>query len=388
MLTGLRLASSATLMLLLWLAVALPRTALAQSDEEKARADLQALKTEITRINREIGSASKRRDTLQNQLREAEEDEARIARDISRARQASANQRVELANLQKEKVHLEQARDEQQSRIAVELRTAWQMGQQGQIKVLLNQESPDTVARVMTYYRYFFRARNELLNTFRETLLKLQRTEQQIAITLSELQERETSLAQQQRNLLAAQEKRQLAVAQLNASIQDKGEELKQLQADQAKLQQLLDAIREAVVNLQVPENVQPFKAARGKMPWPVPGRASARFGNPRNQGKMSWQGVTIPAEAGTPVKAIHHGRVVYADWLRGMGLLLIIDHGEGYMSLYAHNQSLLREVGEWVTAETPISTVGDSGGQSRPALYFEVREKGKPVNPARWCRR
>ncbi|WP_165787211.1 murein hydrolase activator EnvC family protein [Pseudohalioglobus lutimaris] len=362
--------------------------ALAQSDEEKARADLQALKTEIARINQEIGSASKRRDLLQTQLRDAEVEQARIARDIGRAQRASADQRAELKTLQAEKTRLERARDDQKSRIAVELRTAWQMGQQGQIKVLLNQESPDTVARVMTYYRYFFRARNELLTAFRDTLVELQHTEQRIATTLRELQEREQRLAEQQKKLVAAQDKRKLAVTQLNESIRGKGEQLKQMQADQAELQKLLDAIREAVVNLQVPENVQPFKAARGKMPWPVPGRASARFGNPRNQGKMRWQGVTIPADAGTPVKAIHHGRVVYADWLRGMGLLLIIDHGEGYMSLYAHNQSLLRDVGEWVTAETPISTVGDSGGQSRPALYFEVREKGKPVNPSRWCRR
>lgn len=262
------------------------------------------------------------------------------------------------------------------------------MGQQGQIKVLLNQESPDTVARVMAYYRYFFRARNELLQEFRATLEALQSTRQDIAATLEELQQRQAALAQKQEALARAQQTRQQAVARLNESIQGKGAELKKLQADQKELQQLLDAIRAAVVDLQVPDNYQPFKAARTKMPWPVPGRASSRFGDQRNQGKMRWQGVTIPAPAGTPVKAIHHGRVVYADWLRGMGLLLIIDHGEGYMSLYAHNQTLLREVGEWVSAETPIATVGDSGGLSQPALYFEVREKGKPVNPARWCRR
>lgn len=262
------------------------------------------------------------------------------------------------------------------------------MGQQGQIKVLLNQESPDTVARVMAYYRYFFRARNELLNEFRQTLEALQSTRQEIADTLEELEQRQANLARKQRELERAQQTRQQAVASLNDSIQGKGAELKKLEADQKELQQLLDAIREAVVNLQVPDNYQPFKAARSKMPWPVPGRASSRFGDHRNQGKMRWRGVTIPAPAGTPVKSIHHGRVVYADWLRGMGLLLIIDHGEGYMSLYAHNQTLLREVGEWVSPETPIATVGDSGGLSRPALYFEVREKGKPVNPARWCRR
>lgn len=360
----------------------------AQSDEEKAASQLLELQASIKQINREISSANKRRDSLQLQLREAELDQSRISRDISRASKAIANQKRELTALEQKKKALETARDEQQSHIALELRTAWQMGQQGQIKVLLNQESPDTVARVMAYYRYFFRARNELLNEFRDTLLALQNTEQKISETLADLELRQEDLEKQQQALIKAQQTRQAAVASLNASIQGKDAELKKMEADQKELQQLLDAIREAVVNLKVPENYQPFKSAKGKMPWPAPGRASARFGNSRNQGKMKWQGVTIPAPAGTPVKAIHHGRVVYADWLRGMGLLLIIDHGDGYMSLYAHNQTLLRDVGEWVSAETPISTVGDSGGLTKPALYFEVRQKGKPVNPAHWCRR
>ena len=360
----------------------------AQSDEEKAASQLLELQASIKQINREISSANKRRDSLQLQLREAELDQSRINRDISRASKAIANQKRELTALEQKKKALETARDEQQSHIALELRTAWQMGQQGQIKVLLNQESPDTVARVMAYYRYFFRARNELLNEFRDTLLALQNTEQKISETLADLELRQEDLEKQQQALIKAQQTRQAAVASLNASIQGKDAELKKMEADQKELQQLLDAIREAVVNLKVPENYQPFKSAKGKMPWPAPGRASARFGNSRNQGKMKWQGVTIPAPAGTPVKAIHHGRVVYADWLRGMGLLLIIDHGDGYMSLYAHNQTLLRDVGEWVSAETPISTVGDSGGLTKPALYFEVRQKGKPVNPAHWCRR
>ncbi|MEQ8514294.1 MAG: peptidoglycan DD-metalloendopeptidase family protein, partial [Chromatocurvus sp.] len=111
-------------------------------------------------------------------------------------------------------------------------------------------------------------------------------------------------------------------------------------------------------------------------------------FGRPRNQGKMVWNGINIEAGKGNAVQAIHHGRVVYADWLRGSGLLLVIDHGDDYMSLYAHNETLLREVGEWVNAGVQISTVGDSGGRETPGLYFEIRHRGKPVDPAAWCQR
>ena len=297
-----------------------------------------------------------------------------------------AASRRELTTLEQQRAGQEKARNQQQARIAMELKAAWQMGQQGQVKVLFNQESPHTVARTMGYYRSFFAARNELLAQYRETLKQLQALQQRIADTLAQLDTQQQTLEQQQNSLVKAQSNRALAVANLSSSISSKGEQLKQKEQDRKELEDLLQAIEVAVVNLQVPDNYQAFTGARGKMPWPVKGQPSNSFGRWRTEGKMRWQGNTIPAREGTTVKAIHHGRVVYSDWLRGSGLLLIIDHGDGYMSLYAHNQSLLRDVGEWVTAGTPISTVGSSGGQDRAGLYFEIRHQGKPTNPAKWC--
>lgn len=365
----------------------LPPQVLSQSDEEKARHQLQALQADIKRINREIASASTRRDKLQKQLRDADKQLGQIQRNIADNKREIAENRRELEELERERAGLEQARDEQQGRIATELRTAWQMGRQGQLKVLLNQESPHTVARAMGYYRYFFEARNELLGQYRDTLTQLRELEQRIDAGLQHLDQQQETLKNQQANLARAQENRKLAVAELNDSIDSKGTRLKEMERDRKELESLLQAIEEAVVNLQVPDNYQAFEVMRGKMPWPVKGKPSNRFGRPRNEGKMRWQGVNIPAREGTTVRAIHHGRVVYADWFRGSGLLLIIDHGDGYMSLYAHNQSLLREVGEWVTAGTAISTVGSSGGQDRAGLYFEIRHQGKPSNPSSWCR-
>jgi murein hydrolase activator len=365
----------------------LPLPAAAQSEEEKTRAQLQQLQRDIKRINSEISSASKRKNNLQQQLRQAEVRLGTLQREISENQRAMAANRKELSALEGRRPELERARDQQQARIALELKTAWQLGQQSQVKVLLSQESPHTLARAMAYYRYFFQARNELVSSYRETLQQLQELELRIAATLEQLENQQGTLEKQQQKLVAAQQNRAKAVASLSASIGNKAEKLQQLQQNQKELEGLLKAIEKAVVNLQVPDDYQAFKAARGKMPWPVAGKQSNRFGRPRNEGKMRWQGVTIPAREGTRVKAIHHGRVVYADWLRGSGLLLIIDHGDGYMSLYAHNQSLLREVGEWVTAGTPVSTVGSSGGQERAALYFEIRHQGKPADPAKWCK-
>jgi septal ring factor EnvC (AmiA/AmiB activator) len=358
-----------------------------QSDEEKARQELQTLQRDISRINSEISSARSRRNKLQEQLRKAEVALGELQKQVSQNLREIDQTHNRLKALQQQRAELEQARDLQQARVGTELRTAWQQGNQGQIKVLLNQESPHTVARSLAYYRYFFDARNKLIEQYRGTLEKLLEVQAEINKTALQLDQDNQALAKKQEQTRVAQNTREQAVASLSSSIDNKSGQLKELEEDRRELEELLVAIEEAVINLKVPENYQAFAEAKGKMPWPVAGKPSNRYGGTRNQGDMRWQGINIPAKSGSTVKAIHHGRVVYADWLRGSGLLLIIDHGDGYMSLYAHNQSLLREVGEWVTAETAISTVGNSGGLTRPTLYFEIRHKGKPTDPARWCK-
>ncbi|MFT4822702.1 MAG: septal ring factor EnvC (AmiA/AmiB activator) [Halioglobus sp.] len=280
------------------------------------------------------------------------------------------------------------ARDKQQESIAKELKSAYQMGRQGSVKVLLNQQDPDTVARMMAYHRYILEARSEAITAYRKTLEEIAAIEPKISSLTQQLTGTARTLAKQSEKLNIAQRRRAGALADLAKSIQSKGGRLKQLDVDRTELENLLNAIEETVVNLEVPDNYKAFSAAKGKMPWPVSGKEpSNRYGKYRIEGKMRWQGVSIPARQGTSVTSIHHGRVVFADWLRGSGLLLIIDHGDGYMSLYAHNQTLLKDVGEWVTAGTPVSTVGSSGGQDSAALYFEIRHNGKPTNPGSWCR-
>lgn len=369
------------------LSIGLPRPGLAQSDEEKTREQLEQLDVDIQRITTELSAANSQHTELQQQLRKVEVELGTLQRDISENQQALAAGAKELADMEVQRRELEKARDQQQARIAQELKTAWQIGRQGQIKVLLNQESPHTVARSLGYYRYFLRARTTLLEQYRRTLQELEELQQRIDTTLADLKTRGETLQKQQAELTVAQDNRQVAMAELGDSISSKSAQLKQKAQDRKQLEELLLAIEKAVVDLAVPADYASFKSARGQMPWPIAGKPSNQFDRPRNEGKMRWQGITIPAKEGTTVRAIHHGRVVYADWLRGSGLLLIIDHGDGYMSLYAHNESLLREVGEWVTVGTPISTVGNTGGEEQTALYFEIRHGGKPTNPAQWCK-
>jgi murein hydrolase activator len=369
------------------LLVGLSHQCQAQTDEEKTREQLQLLEVDIQRITSEISDASNRHNKLQQHLGKAEVELGALQRKIAENQQALEAGAKELSELEQQRSEREKARDRQQARIALELKTAWQMGRQGELKILLNQENPHTVARSLGYYRYFFQARNTLLEQYRKTLRELEELQLRIDNTLVELKSRGQTLAEQQADLTTAQGKQKLALAELNDSISTKSAQLKQKEQDRKQLEDLLRAIEKAIVDLQVPANYAAFKSAQGKMPWPLDGKPSNLFNRPRNEGKMRWQGITIPAQEGATVRAIHHGRVVYADWLGGSGLLLIIDHGDSYMSLYAHNETLLREVGEWVTADTPVSTVGNTGGEEQAALYFEIRHNGKPIDPSKWCK-
>jgi septal ring factor EnvC (AmiA/AmiB activator) len=362
--------------------------AIAQSREDKARVELEQLQKKIGDIGGQIASDMSQKNTLQSELRLAEKALGTLQKSIGENRTALQDTRQRLASLGIRQQKLNKAKIQQSELIAEELRTAYALGRQSQLKVLLNQNNPDTLARALAYYRYFYQARSKHIDEYRAILTELDTLKPQIVSATAELERALQALQLQQQKLLAANTARERAVANLLAGIKNKGSQLKQLEQDRAELADLLEAIEQAVADLVLPDNFKPFTAAKGSMPWPISGRASHRFGKPRNAGKMRWQGVTIPAKAGTEVAAIHHGRVVYSDWLRGSGLLLIIDHGDDYMSLYAHNQSLLREVGEWVTAGTPISTVGSTGGRESNAMYFEIRHKGKPTNPAAWCRR
>jgi len=361
---------------------------MAESEEQLARQQLQQLQKDMQRISKEISSEKSRKSTLQKQLREAELALGKLQGKIRENEKAQASARSQLKELKKQRAELEAARDKQQAAIAEEIKSAYQMGRQGQVKLLLSQEQPDTVARMMAYYQYLLAARSEELDEYRQTLDKIATLEPEITSLNEQLEITGIALKKQRGQVANAQKNRTKAVASLTASIESKGGKLKQLESNRKDLERLLDAIEVAVVNLKVPENYGSFSSAKGKMAWPVAGKAPKKqFGKYRNEGKMRWQGVSIPANEGASVTAIHHGRVVYADWFRGSGLLLIIDHGDGYMSLYAHNQSLLTEVGEWVSAGTPVSTVGSSGGQDVAALYFEIRHDGKPTDPAKWCR-
>jgi septal ring factor EnvC (AmiA/AmiB activator) len=357
-------------------------------EADKARAQLEALSDEIARIAAAQSRRQAERGSAQAQLRDSEKALAALSRQRADLQQQLAATREELRTLEQRRGAIEQRAVAQRSRVAEELRRAWQGGGEDPARLLLNQDDPQALARLLAYYRYILGARTAVLDEYRATLAQLGELEADLVATEARRKDEEAALASRVEAMAGEKARRERSLAEVERALADDAARLAARQRERAQLEELLREIEAALAAApEAPEDVQPFSAARGQMPWPVQGRITHRFGQARNQGKMRWQGVRLRAEAGSTVSAIHHGRVVYADWLRGSGLLMVIDHGEGYMSLYAHNEALLREVGDWVGAGAAVATVGDSGGQSEPALYFEIRKDGKPTDPRAWCR-
>lgn len=366
-----------------------PAVLRAQDAQEAARtrAKIEQLEKDIAKITRQQRERQQQKNALQSELRDTEVALGRLQQEQEANRSAIDENREEITRLLDEQNKLRAASERQQAAVAEEVRQAWKSGGNDQLRLLLSEDDPQLLARMLAYYRYLLAARSALLDEYRDTLTSLAKVEDDLRGREAQLETQLASLTERQRDLESTRSKRQAVLAQIESAISSDSAELAARQQDREELEVLLAEIDAALAQLIPVEDVEPFSAARGSMRWPVNGRITDSFGRPRNQGKMRWQGVRLKAEAGSTVAAIHHGRVVYADWLRGSGLLIVIDHGEGYMSLYAHNESLLREVGDWVNAGSPIATVGDSGGQSEPGLYFEIRKNGKPTDPKGWCR-
>ena len=386
----------------------------AQKQLDAARADVAELKQLLEKLQQEKSG-------VQKDLQKTESEMGQLEKQVKGLQQDLKNSEEEIQRLDKEKKKLEGARLEQQRLIGIQARAAYQSGRQEYVKLLLNQQNPEKFSRTLTYYDYLSEARMEQLATFNETLRQLANVELDIANQQRQLLEQKSALDGRREQLASVRKERQLALAKLNKEFSARDQKLKARQQEQANLARVLKTIEETLARQareaeaarqqallaereQQRNNANPaatgplvsagasfggpFAKARGQLPWPVNGRLVARYGTPRGgDARTKWDGVLIGAAAGSQVRAVHGGRVVFADWLRGAGLLVILDHGNGYLSLYGHNQSLLKDAGDVVKAGEAISTVGNSGGQETPALYFAIRQQGRPIDPAQWCR-
>ena len=350
------------------------------SDKNK----LTKIKQDIINLEKTIKGSDEQKGSLSSELKKSELESAKINQKISTLEQKLKALKAELATLKQEQKKLDGSRKSQQELITHQMTSAYKLGNEESIKLLLNQEDPETISRTLKYYDYFLRARATKLDNYRKTLLSLKQIETSIIDRQNQLSANRSNLKQQQQQLGQQQQQRRQVLVQLNQKINNSKQQLNKLNTERSKLESVLKSLEQGIAKLSLPATDKPFKVRKGKLPWPVSGRLSKYYGSTRNA-NIRWNGWLLKAKEGTPVRAIHHGRIIFSDYLRGHGLLTIIDHGDGYMTLYAHNQVLLKETGEWVLPNETIAKVGNTGGQDDHALYFEIRHNGKPTNPKRW---
>jgi murein hydrolase activator len=374
-------------MALLALAAPVPHAATpnerSETDARRAEEQLQSVKAEIERVTREVGAEQVERDRLTRELRGAEMSlgNARGALlDLRRARAEGAARRTALAA---EKRAREAQLDQNRDALAGQLRAAYAIGRQEPLKLLLNQQDPARAGRMFVYYSYFGHARAGQIRLIADDVTRLAQLEGELEAEDQKLADLEKAQRAQLNELEQARERRSVVLANLEATAHTRAQNLERLRSQQSGLEKLVRELRAAMERFPVEGN-DAFTRLRGKLAWPVTGRLVARFGDAR-AGGVRWDGVLVETERGAPVKAVCQGRVIYADWLPGLGLLAIVDHGDGYLSLYGHNERLYKAAGEQVAAGDTIAAAGDSGGSARPELYFEIRKSGKPVDPRPW---
>jgi septal ring factor EnvC (AmiA/AmiB activator) len=354
-----------------------------EADARKAEAELQAVKAEIERITRQVSGEQVERDRLTRDLRSAELSVGRAREDLSELKRERAEHAARRAALTTEQQEREAQLDKNRAELAGQMRAAYLIGRQEPLKLLLNQEDPALAGRMFAYYGYFGHARAGQIKAIEDDVQRIA----ELGAALDAEDAQLAALEQRRRSELSAFEhartQRSQVLAGLEAESHTRAQNLERLRSQQAGLEQLLRELRAAMERYPL-EAAGAFAKLRGKLAWPVSGHLVARFGDTR-AGGVHWDGVLVATERGAPVKAVCEGRVIYADWLPGLGLLAIVDHGDGYLSLYGHNERLYKAAGERVAAGDTIAAAGDSGGSGRTELYFEIRKGGKPVDPRPW---
>lgn len=359
--------------------------ATAATSKRQTEADLKAVRTRIETVTRQISRDAGQRDRLTRDLKRSELALSEGREELARLQGEQTARRTRRAALKRDR-EAEQARIEtEQASLAMQLRAAYASGGTEPLRLLFDQNNLAQMDRMFVYYGYFSRARADQIASIRAGIARIEALDVQLAAEEARLDELQGVRKRQLEKIAGSRDERARVLASLQDRMRSREQNLAQLKTQQADLEKLLRELARSLRTLP-PDVDTPFGRLRGKLAWPVQGRLAASFGEERASG-VRWEGVVVATEREAPVRAVAAGRVVFADWLPGLGLLTILDHGSGYLSLYGYNASLSRTVGTQVQAGEVIAAAGDTGGRSRPELYFEIRQAGKPVNPQPWFR-
>ncbi len=349
--------------------------------------ELEQVREKISALKRSMDERAEERDRVTGELQEAEgliAERRSYLRDLERQRDYSETKKREIEG---KLVRREAELAAESEQLAAQVVAAYTSGSQERLKLLLNQHDPATLGRLLTYYRYMSDYRGDNIETVNGYIAELTDLREQAAAEEGRLAALAQSRAAELENLDTAQAARQTLLASLQAKIAAEGTEIERLAAEERDLARLIAELTSILSDYPITSE-EPFSNHKGRLTRPIAGSLIHDFGQPRAGGGVKWNGVVLAAPRGREVRAIYHGRVVFADWLAGMGLLVIVDHGESYLSLYGYNETTLKSAGDWVAPGDVIATVGDSGGQPQTGLYFEIRKGARPQNPLQWASR
>ncbi len=350
--------------------------------------ELNQVLEKIENTSKESKLFRKKKDQLIEKLAVIEKKFGIIARDLKKIQVKRHKKQQQIRKLSDRIIKQNLLIKKTTRQLHAQIRSAYVMGRTGKLKLFLNQQDPARLNRILVYYGYLNQDRMEKLKLTRDALQDLTYLEDEQKKGVEKLRQLAEQKRMEQAKLKSVKKERTVLLAKLNKEQETRQQKLGLLKRRESELRTLIQSLQkqEHFNDSIVSASDKPFALQKGNLIWPVQGKLSRKFGSSRGAGK--WNGVLIEASEGSDVRSIANGRVVYADWLKGYGLLVIIDHGKGYMTLYAFNQSLYKKVDERVRQGDVVASVGKSGGRNRAGLYFAIRKKGKPLNPVRWCRK
>ncbi|MEL0151672.1 MAG: peptidoglycan DD-metalloendopeptidase family protein [Halieaceae bacterium] len=357
------------------------------STVEEAKAEIERVNQAIAALEGMVITRSNERAELQITLRETDTTIAEANQSIDKSRRSIEALSRTINNLEAEAVTLNRDIDARQSQLEKALGTFSILRQGGDLKILFGDSNAHETERHRAYFDILMSEQLAEIDAFKAAVSALDANQKAQEANRLDQEKTRKRLESQRGELLTQRASQRDIIAQLTALLKRDGQQIEALKEDSARLNTLLTELSRRLADLNLLGDFEDFSSKAGELNAPVKGLSKTRFGQKRDRGDLRWQGWLMPANRGTAVRAIHFGRVVYADWLRGQGLLTIIDHGNGWMSLYGRNESLLKTTGEWVAPGEEIAKVGSSGGATDPALYFEIRSDGVPVDPAKWIR-
>lgn len=357
-------------------------------DSIQANAKLAAIRDRIAALTDRLHDELQERDARSARLREAEVSIAAVRRRLENLHTALLAAERRRGELRAAQIQAQAALESERAALATQVRTAYMIGRQERIKLLLNQSDPAAAGRMATLYGYFARARAEEIDAIVTRVARVQDLVDQVQQATHQLEALRSDAGNEMADLQHAREERAAALAAVTNQVSSGNEELARLKREEQAEEALVADL--ARVLQDIPEGNQAnFAEMRGRLPWPVQGRMTAMYQDSRANGAsgVRWNGVLIETARGAKVRAPYFGRVVYADWLQGLGLLLIIGHKGNYMTLYGHTEVLYKSVGDWVAPGDVIAGLGETGGAA-PQLYFEIREGRAPKDPKAWLKK